>query len=83
MATIIENRVRGRPAHTNGPTHCTYTPDGSKLVKAGGNNTIRIYATGSDGEPTNIDDGMEDNFAITAAVSLTDVLGYGLPLTCK
>ena len=68
MATIT-SKVRGRPAHTPGPTYCTYTPDGNKLVTAGSNNTIRLYNTGSDGEPTNVDDVQELNWCVTAGVS--------------
>lgn len=57
-------RVRGRPAHLQGSTHCAYTPDGSKLVTVGSNNTIRLYKTGFDGEPTNIDDCQEQNISV-------------------
>lgn len=31
---------------------------------------VRVYATGSDGEPTNLDDCQENNTAIAATVSL-------------
>jgi chromosome transmission fidelity protein 4 len=31
---------------------------------------VRVYKTGSDGEPTNIDDCQENNTAIAATVSL-------------
>lgn len=68
MATAGQIKLRGRPAHTEGPTYCTYTPDGSKLVTVGSNNTIRIYTYMSDGEPTNIDDCQEQNLGVTAAV---------------
>ncbi|KAL8937704.1 MAG: hypothetical protein Q9216_004299 [Gyalolechia sp. 2 TL-2023] len=64
----MQQRVRGRPAHPNGPTCLTYTPDGTKLVTAGSNNVIRVYTTGSDGEPTNIDDCTENNTALAATV---------------
>ncbi|OBT85721.1 hypothetical protein VE02_05245 [Pseudogymnoascus sp. 03VT05] len=67
MATAGQTKLRGRPAHTEGPTYCTYTPDGSKLVTVGSNNTIRIYTYMSDGEPTNIDDCQEQNLGVTAA----------------
>ncbi|KAL8646229.1 MAG: hypothetical protein Q9210_006255 [Variospora velana] len=66
MATIPHQRVRGRPAHPNGPTFLTYTPDGTKLITAGSNNVIRVYITGSDGEPTNIDDCQDNNTALAA-----------------
>ena len=51
----------------NGPTFFTYTPDGTKLITAGSNNVIRVYSTGSDGEPTNIDDCQENNTAVAAS----------------
>jgi chromosome transmission fidelity protein 4 len=51
-----------------GPTFLAYTPDGSKLITAGSNNVIRVYETGSDGEPTNIDDCLENNLAVAATV---------------
>jgi chromosome transmission fidelity protein 4 len=60
------SRPRPRPAHTEGLTHCAYTPDGTKLVSVGSNNTIRVYKTGSDGEPINIDDD-EENTAVATA----------------
>ncbi|RDW83072.1 hypothetical protein BP5796_04563 [Coleophoma crateriformis] len=66
MATTTQIRVRGRPAHTSGPTHLSYTPDGTKLVTVGSNNLARVYKTGSDGEPTNIDDCQEDNLAVAS-----------------
>ncbi|KAL8685618.1 MAG: hypothetical protein Q9224_005747, partial [Gallowayella concinna] len=54
----------------NGPTFLTYTPDGTKLITAGSNNVIRVYTTGSDGEPTNIDDCSENNTAVAASNSI-------------
>lgn len=63
---MAANRVRGRPAHLQGSTHCAYTPDGTKLVTVGSNNTIRVYRTGYDGEPTNIDDCPEQNLSVVA-----------------
>ncbi|KAL8808708.1 MAG: hypothetical protein Q9200_004100 [Gallowayella weberi] len=68
--TSVTQRVRGRPAHPNGPTFLTYTPDGTKLITAGSNNVIRVYTTGSDGEPTNIDDCQENNTAVAASNSI-------------
>ncbi|KAK3344405.1 WD40-repeat-containing domain protein [Lasiosphaeria hispida] len=65
MASHIASRPRPRPAHTQGSTHCAYTPDGSKLVTVGSNNTIRVYKTGFDGEPQNIDDSQEQNLALS------------------
>lgn len=63
----MASRPRPRPAHTQGTTRCAYTTDGNRLVTVGSNNTIRLYKTGSDGEPTNIDDCQEQNVAISAA----------------
>ncbi|KAK3371308.1 WD40-repeat-containing domain protein [Lasiosphaeria ovina] len=63
--TSLVSRPRPRPAHTQGPTHCAYTPDGSKLVTVGSNNTIRLYKTGFDGEPANIDECQEQNLAVS------------------
>ena len=65
MATT-QNRVRARPAHTAGPTYLAYTPDGTKLVTVGADNFTRVYKTGYDGEPTNIDDCPENSTAVDA-----------------
>ncbi len=67
MASLITSRPRPRPAHTQGPTRCAYTPDGSKLVTVGSNNTIRLYKTGFDGEPTNVDDCQEQNLTVSTS----------------
>ncbi|KAH8820438.1 chromosome segregation protein-like protein [Xylogone sp. PMI_703] len=64
MSTETHTRLRGRPAHTAGPTYLSYTPDGTKLVTVGSNNTTRVYKTGFDGEPTNIDDCQEQNMGV-------------------
>lgn len=56
------------PPDPAGTTCLTYTPDGRKLITAGSNDVIRVYTTGSDGEPTNIDDCQENNTAIAASV---------------
>lgn len=69
MATTTQARIRGRPAHTAGPTHISYTPDGTKLISIGSNNLFRVYKTGFDGEPTNIDDAQEQNLAVDSTVS--------------
>jgi chromosome transmission fidelity protein 4 len=68
MASTSQYRVRGRPAHTAGPTSLSYTPDGTKLVTVGSNNTARVYHTGSDGEPANVDEIPEDNLAVASTV---------------
>ena len=73
MATTTEIRVRGRPAHTAGPTYLSYTPDGTKLVTVGSNNTIRVYYTGHHGEPRNLDDCQEQNMGVASTV------GFFLP----
>ncbi|KAI9765625.1 MAG: hypothetical protein M1835_007356 [Candelina submexicana] len=67
MTTITQQQVRGRPAHTPGPTSLAYTPNGRKLVTAGSNNAIRVYTTGSDGEPNNVDDCQDCNTAVAAS----------------
>ncbi|KAF4982786.1 hypothetical protein FZEAL_1638 [Fusarium zealandicum] len=66
MDSTIAPKPRPRPAHTQGTTRCAYTPDGSRLVTVGSNNTIRLYKTGFDGEPTNIDECQEQNVAVAA-----------------
>ncbi|MCJ1260637.1 hypothetical protein MMC22_000499 [Lobaria immixta] len=66
MPTVTQQRVRARPAHPLGPTCLTYTPNGKQLITAGSNSVVRVYTTGSDGEPTNIDDCQENNLAIAA-----------------
>lgn len=66
MASTAPPRPRARPAHTQGVTRCAYTPNGTKLVTVGSNNTIRLYKTGFDGEPTNIDDCQEQNTCLAA-----------------
>ena len=85
MATVTQQQIRGRPARKclqcyelqmlkgsvdpSGPTFLTYTPNGKQLVTTGSNNVVRVYETGSDGEPTNLDDCQENNTAIAATVS--------------
>ncbi len=54
-----------------GPTFLAYTPDGKKLVTAGVNDFCRVFSTGSEEEPTNVDDCQENNTAIAAAVRAT------------
>ena len=98
MATVSQQRLRGRPARkshenssnskadgnkdTPGPTYLAYTPDGKRLVTAGSNNAIRVYTTGSDGEPVNVDDCQESNSAVVASVRIQWlVLHAGVVLT--
>ena len=56
-------------AEPPGPTFLTYTPNGNKLITVGTSNVIRVYETGSDDEPINIDDCQENNTAVAATVS--------------
>ncbi|KAK3044841.1 hypothetical protein LTS18_000209, partial [Coniosporium uncinatum] len=63
----MQQRLRGRPAHAPGSTYLSYTPDGTKLITVGSNNAIRIFHTGSDAEPTNIDDCQDGNLAVAAS----------------
>lgn len=75
MSSTAQVNVRPRPAHTSGPTYLSYTPDGTKLVTVGSNNTTRVYKTGSDGEPTNIDDCQEQNLGVDSTVGIqSDVI---------
>ncbi|EAA33919.1 WD40 repeat-like protein [Neurospora crassa] len=67
MTTLIASRPRSRPAHPPGATYCAYTPDGTRLVTVGSNNTTRLYKTGYEGEPTNIDDCQEQNLALATS----------------
>ncbi|KAJ4348784.1 DNA polymerase alpha accessory factor Mcl1 [Didymosphaeria variabile] len=64
MAT--PQQLRGRYAHAPGPTFLAYTPNGNKLITAGVDNFCRVFTTGSDGEPSNIDDCQENNLSIAA-----------------
>ncbi|CAI6097100.1 unnamed protein product [Clonostachys chloroleuca] len=66
MDSTLASRPRPRPAHTAGITRCAYTTDGSRLITVGSNNTIRMYKTGFDGEPTNFDDCPEQNVTLAA-----------------
>ncbi|KHJ30773.1 putative minichromosome loss protein 1 protein [Erysiphe necator] len=66
MTTVAQFRPRARPAHTRGLTHLSYTPDGTRLITVGSNNTTRVYKTGFDGEPTNIDDCPDQNTAVAS-----------------
>ena len=67
MASTAVPRHRARHAHTLGTTRCAYTPDGSRLVTVGSNNTIRLYKTDFDGEPANVDDCQQQNSAVAAS----------------
>ncbi|KAL8785951.1 MAG: hypothetical protein Q9195_008415 [Heterodermia aff. obscurata] len=66
MAVVSQHQVRGRPAHPPGITSLAYTPDGKRLITAGSNDVIRVYATGSTGEPRNIDNCPDNNLAVAA-----------------
>ncbi len=69
-STIMTTQARPVPriGHTQGPTLCTYTPDGSKLVTVGQNEVVRVYHTRKNEEPKNIDDQMGQKLGVTAAV---------------
>jgi WD40 repeat protein len=82
MASTSQYRVRGRPAHTAGPTALSYTPDGTKLVTVGSNNTARVYHTGSDGEPANVDEIPENNFAVASTVCTPQMAPEYVPKQC-
>ncbi|CAD0090472.1 unnamed protein product [Aureobasidium mustum] len=49
-----------------GPTYLAYTPNGNKLITVGLNNVIRIFTTGSDAEPVNIDVVQDSHTAVAA-----------------
>ena len=83
MATTTQLRVRGRPAHTIGPTYLSYTPDGTKLVTVGSNNLLRVYKTGFDGEPTNIDDCPEQNMGVDSTVIQLFIFHRQLLIFCR
>ncbi|PVI08661.1 WD40 repeat-like protein [Periconia macrospinosa] len=68
-------QLRGRYAHAPGPTFLAYTPDGKKLVTAGVDNFCRIFNSGSDEEPTNVDDCEENNAAIVAGNTFFVIAG--------
>lgn len=59
-------RLRGRPAHAPGPTFCSYTNNGRKLVTVGSNGLIRIFPHGSDDEPPVIDVFTDNHLAVAA-----------------
>ncbi|KAI9749988.1 MAG: hypothetical protein M4579_006650 [Chaenotheca gracillima] len=65
--TMVQRRVRARPAHTPGPTYLAYTPDGTRLISVGPNPVVRVYKTGDDGEPVTVDDCQENNLGIAAS----------------
>ncbi|KAF2156030.1 WD40 repeat-like protein [Myriangium duriaei CBS 260.36] len=63
----MATRIRARPAHAPGPTFTAYTKNGRKLITVGNDSVIRIFTTGSDAEPTNIDVPQESHTAIAAS----------------
>ncbi|KAJ4287545.1 DNA polymerase alpha accessory factor Mcl1 [Kalmusia sp. IMI 367209] len=62
----LPQQLRCRYAHAPGPTFLAYTPNGKKLITAGVDNFCRIFSTGSDEEPSNVDDCQENNLAVAA-----------------
>ena len=84
MVPAPQRRIRPRPARSSpqleysdiltlidpaGPVFLSYTPNGSRLISVGINNVVRVYETGSDAEPTNLDDCQENNTAVAATVN--------------
>ena len=51
-----------------GPTFLSYTPNGRKLITVGANDALRVFETGSDGEPVLFDEAKEANLAVVASV---------------
>ncbi|KAF2878318.1 WD40-repeat-containing domain protein [Massariosphaeria phaeospora] len=62
----LPQQIRSRGAHAPGATFLAYTPNGKKLVTAGVDSFCRIFSTGSDEEPINVDDCQENNTAVVA-----------------
>ncbi|KAH0168754.1 sepB protein, partial [Aureobasidium melanogenum] len=62
----MASKPRARPAHAPGPTYLAYTPNGNKLITVGLNNVVRIFTTGSDAEPVNIDVVQDSHTAVAA-----------------
>ncbi|KAG8625782.1 hypothetical protein KVT40_006183 [Elsinoe batatas] len=63
----MASRIRARPAHAPGPTYTAYNKNGRKLITVGNNSVIRVFTTGSDAEPVNIDVPQEGHTALAAA----------------
>ncbi|KAF4556876.1 Mcl1-like protein [Elsinoe fawcettii] len=63
----MATRIRARPAHAPGPTYAAYNKNGRKLITVGNNSVIRVFTTGSDAEPVNIDVPQEAHTALAAA----------------
>ena len=62
----MATRLRGRPAHAPGPTFCSYTNNGRKLVTVGLNGALRVFQHGSDDEPAVIDVTTDNHLAVAA-----------------
>ncbi|KAK5737920.1 DNA polymerase alpha accessory factor Mcl1 [Elasticomyces elasticus] len=58
--------LRGRPAHSPGPTYLAYTPNGKKLITVGLNSALRVFQHGSTNEPTIIDVVTDGHTAVVA-----------------
>lgn len=56
------------PSDPAGPTFCAFTPNGRKIITTGTNDSLRIFKTGSDDEPANIDNVPDSSTALVAAV---------------
>lgn len=69
VSTIWLNTAKKDLPDPPGVTALAYTPNGKKLITVGANDVIRVYTTGSTGEPKNIDMCPENNLAVAATVS--------------
>lgn len=62
----MTTRLRGRPSHAPGPTFCSYTNGGRKLITVGPNGALRVFQHGSDDEPAIIDVITDSHLAVAA-----------------
>ena len=62
FAVQFANRYEDPP----GPTFFSYTPNGKKLITAGGNGALRVFEHLSTDEPAIIDVSTEDHLALAA-----------------
>lgn len=49
-----------------GPTFCSYTPNGRKLVTVGPNGALRVFQHGSDDEPAVVDVTTDSHLAVAS-----------------
>ena len=62
ITAILTNKYQDPP----GPTFFSYTPNGKKLITAGGNGALRVFEHLSADEPAIIDVSTEDHLALAA-----------------